>query len=617
MINQLSENLYLIGDICNVYVIKKEDRAVLIDAGSGRYFNELHGLGVRKVEWVLHTHHHRDQCGGDHSLRNRGVKIAVPEFERYLFERAEEFWNRKRIYDNYNSRNTFFTTGKNIPVDAVLEDYGQFYWNGCVFQVLPAKGHTNGSCALIAEIDGQRIAFTGDLMWNEGKLYQIHAMEYGYADMIGLLFTHQSAKRLLSMNIDLVMPSHGPVITEPKSSIEKLTNRIRRLVRLTNPEKEECLDEYLYPISDHLLWGGANTCSNFYVIKSDSGNALLIDYGHAFFEHMNIYWDREEWEGMRFVAHHLDELFGTWGIARIDAVIPTHIHDDHTCGIPFLQKHYGVECWSLEQIADVLENPQAWSSTPCCFHEPIEVQRRFSDGKGFRWEEYEINVYHAPGQTEFHSTIAVNIDGFQIAFTGDNMYERPRAGWGSTRQDQPMQTQVFRNSFQLKMHRKCQEVMKRIAPDRICPGHGEPYEFTDLKLKSYVDYIVQKESLFRELCPEPAEQFVDLFWVRLIPYQATVPAGQELEYTLLLRNNFEELREFRARLFVPEGWSTVNDSGSVKLKPGSSGQLHLRCAAPHDVVDGSDRNCIRLVTAEVFIEGVSQGQVAEALVRVG
>ena len=44
------------------------------------------------VEWVLHTHHHRDQCWGTPRLREHGAKVAVPEYERHLFDQAELFW---------------------------------------------------------------------------------------------------------------------------------------------------------------------------------------------------------------------------------------------------------------------------------------------------------------------------------------------------------------------------------------------------------------------------------------------------------------------------------------------------------------------------------------------
>jgi len=610
---RITDHLYKFSDICNVYIIKDEDRGILIDAGSGKVLDYLGQIGISRIDWVVHTHHHRDQCWGDHRLIQKGAGTAVPEYERYLFEEAEEFWNHKRIYDNYNDRNTFFSIGKNIPVKAILKDYETFTWHNYTLEILPAKGHTMGSIAIISEIDGKKIAFTGDLIYEEGKLYQLHAMEYGYGDMAGLLFTHQSIRNLAAKRVDLLLPSHGPIIEKPDLCIKQLKHRIRRLVRLTFPDKEECLNEHLYPISNHLLWGGALTCSNFYVIKSDSGKALFIDYGHAFFEHMHIGWDREEWETIRFVAHHLEELFIEHKIKKIDAVIPSHVHDDHTCGIPYLQKHLGVECWTIKQMAPILENPACWSSTPCCYHKPIRIDRRFSDGEEFTWEEYKFRIYHVPGQTEFHSVITATIDDTKVAFTGDNIFEHSVATWGSHTEKNPIQTQVFRNSFQLSMHKRCKEVMKKILPERICPGHGEPFYFDKLKTEKYSDYIGQKETLFRELSPEPAEQYTDLFWARLLPYQSVIKCGEKQEFTLLVRNNFSEAKEFRAQLLPPEDWEVVSAFGETSLSPGASGEIVMIAKAPKNPVNKTFR---QLVTVEVYIDGISQGPVAEALVQV-
>ncbi len=124
MIKRLSEHLYCFSDTCNVYVIVDGDGALLIDSGSGTIKDHLSDMGVRDIEWVLHTHHHRDQCWGDAKLRASGAKIAVPEYERYLFDQAELHWQGRRTFDNYNDRNTFFAVGKNIQVDAILIDYG-------------------------------------------------------------------------------------------------------------------------------------------------------------------------------------------------------------------------------------------------------------------------------------------------------------------------------------------------------------------------------------------------------------------------------------------------------------------------------------------------------------
>ena len=61
---QLSPHLYCFTDTCQVYVLVDGDHALLIDAGSGAVLDALHEIGVKHVDWVLHTHHHRDQCAG-------------------------------------------------------------------------------------------------------------------------------------------------------------------------------------------------------------------------------------------------------------------------------------------------------------------------------------------------------------------------------------------------------------------------------------------------------------------------------------------------------------------------------------------------------------------------
>jgi glyoxylase-like metal-dependent hydrolase (beta-lactamase superfamily II) len=74
LVHQISPGLLQIDDICNVYVIRRGDRAIVIDSGSGLVLDEVERLGIKQVEWVLHTHFHRDQCDGTARLAQRRVK---------------------------------------------------------------------------------------------------------------------------------------------------------------------------------------------------------------------------------------------------------------------------------------------------------------------------------------------------------------------------------------------------------------------------------------------------------------------------------------------------------------------------------------------------------------
>ena len=123
---QLSDNLWVYKDTCNVYVVKSGDECLLIDAGSGSVLKHLQSIGISKVEWVLHTHHHRDQCWGTPVVQAEGATVAVPEYERHLFDNVESSWQARRVYDNYDNSNTYFSLGANLTVDCFLEDYESF-----------------------------------------------------------------------------------------------------------------------------------------------------------------------------------------------------------------------------------------------------------------------------------------------------------------------------------------------------------------------------------------------------------------------------------------------------------------------------------------------------------
>ena len=88
---RLSEHLYRFEDICNVYALIHEGQALLVDLGSGTVLDHLGEIGVGRVQAILHTHHHRDQCQGDYRAGAEGIPIWVPEHERRLFEHAELF----------------------------------------------------------------------------------------------------------------------------------------------------------------------------------------------------------------------------------------------------------------------------------------------------------------------------------------------------------------------------------------------------------------------------------------------------------------------------------------------------------------------------------------------
>jgi len=173
-LTQISPNLYLLRDTCNVYVLKDGSRAILIDFGSGHVLNLLGDIGVGKVEAVLHTHHHRDQCQGDARAVAERLPILVPEHERHLFEDAETHWRTRRVFHQYYVRNDFFTVTNNIPVAGVLRDYDTYRWGPYELAIHPTPGHTLGSISLMGTVDEKKVAFSGDLIHSPGKVVNLY-----------------------------------------------------------------------------------------------------------------------------------------------------------------------------------------------------------------------------------------------------------------------------------------------------------------------------------------------------------------------------------------------------------------------------------------------------------
>lgn len=115
----------------------------------------------------------------------------------------------------------------------------------------------------------------------------------------------------------------------------------------------------------------------------------------------------------------------------------------------------------------------------------------------------------------------------------------------------------------------------------------------------------------RELVAEPSDQHIDLFWARLLPYLTDEEPAQRLEYRLLPRTNLQRRVLHEARLLAPAGWEVSAEFHGLELDSGARGEVRLVAVAP-----ASADNTRRLLTAEIKIDGDSQGQVSEALVTV-
>jgi glyoxylase-like metal-dependent hydrolase (beta-lactamase superfamily II) len=601
---KLSDNLFLLEDTCNVYLIRRNERAVLIDFGSGKILRHLRDLGVSQVDWILHTHHHRDQAQGDALAVAQKIPISVPQFERQFFEDAENFWRNRRIYELYDVKNDFFSLTRNVPVSALLRDYETFHWQGLDLFTQPTPGHTPGSITIVTQVDGRRVAFSGDLIHSAGKVQTLYDLQYYYGEHEGVDLSIYSLSVLAKLKPQLLCPSHGAPISDPLSAMSELSRKLTEWHHYwyKHPPTSE-----LEPvaISPHLI---ANTeaTSTFYAIMSDSGKALFIDYGGAswtFFQVFTRYVDT--FSHMRFLEHSIEKLQARHGLKSIDVAMPSHMHDDHLNGFPYLVRRYGTKIWAYENMVEILANPRALN-VGCIFGEPIKVDRALRHKETFKWEEFEFTAVHSPGHTNYQMALFTTIDKTRVAFTGDAFFD------DSQNPKSLRHNLIYRNEVKSGDHVQSIRNILDFEPQVIAPGHGKPFPIDRETARNFEKRAVQQDFYFRSLIANPDTDFgLDPSWIRIQPYQISAVAGQEQTIQIHVRNHGRRSMQVEMELVLPPGWRSAQGPLQLTVAPSAEGHVGARFTIPSRWSAPTPRVAIAL---DVMADGKYLGQIAEAVV---
>jgi glyoxylase-like metal-dependent hydrolase (beta-lactamase superfamily II) len=623
---QVEPDVFLYNDTCNVYVVRSEDSAILVDLGSGRVLDFLSQIGVRRVAAVFLTHHHRDQCQGHHRASSQGLPLAVPEHERFYCSQATDFWQGRRLAELYNMQNNFFSLAENATMTTPLRDYERFSWKDKTFFILPSPGHTPGSVTVLVETARNKVAFTGDLITAEGKVPTLHDLQYNYAATDGIDLASHSLLELKKHEPAVLCPSHGAVINRPVEVIERLEKRLRRWYKFYNSSAalltEECR---LSPLTPHLLaqhsqdqmdrtaaavvhhisprlTSTAPLSPNFYAVLSQSRKALLVDFGistwNFFYSSLNACTP----EGtLRFIRHSLDELLGRYPVDKIDVCIPTHPHDENIAGIPYLQSHFGTKVYSLNSTADMLSRP-GQLNLGAQLKKPVRVDRWLEDGETFDWEEYRFTVARCPGHSEFQMAMACDIDGQRVVFCGDAL---------SRVQGQLRWDLIFRNSVESDSHLQAIEVIESLRPEILAPTHGPVFRFDSKEFHQLREQLRKQRTLLEELVPvQAANEGINPNWICLSPFYQIANPGDEVDLSLRVRNYRSSSIEVEGSLVLPPRWSSTPESSQCTVAPGQLGGLRFR------VQVGSSRpqQVRQPIFAEVILDGRYLGQRAECLI---
>ncbi|MGQ9589724.1 MAG: MBL fold metallo-hydrolase [Planctomycetota bacterium] len=569
---------------------------------------------------VLFTHHRRDVVWEGRALVERGAKAVVPAAEASLFADVETRWREfleKRFHD-YEQQTTKLLAADLRP-DRTVRGGDAIAWQGLEIRVLDTPGYTRGAVTYLVRLEGKLVAFPGDLIYGDGKLFDLYSLQdaipeakiggyHGYAARLADAVA--SARKLAAERPDLIVPARGPLIRDPAAAAERLLARIdafyrnylsvdalrwyfgdghieAKARRVLGPEAKvewmpmaetirEQLPSWIVPIHNARL-----------VLASDR-SGFLVDCGG------------------KAIVEELERLRAAGKLTRVEHIFVTHYHDDHTHELARFAAASGATVHASARCRDVLENPGAYR-LPAMTPNPIHVSGRAFDGARWRWKEFEVALFYFPGQTLYHDALLVRKDGGEeVFFIGDSFTP-------SGIDDYCLLNRNF--LYEGAGYFRCLDLVRREAPQALLVNQhvGPAFRFSAAELETLRSTLERRIGLLRELLPWDDPNFgLDEGWARIYPYALRLREGEGAALELRILNHAPREQAFSVRWNVPAGLA-IEDLGPnpIRIPPRGEGAAKARISAPSGAEAG-----VRVLTADLRFGEVELREWTEGLVEV-
>jgi glyoxylase-like metal-dependent hydrolase (beta-lactamase superfamily II) len=450
------------------YALLDGDAALLIDAPPGADLELLRKQGVKKVEMVLLTHHHRDTCARAAELVNARIPVRASKAaaDWLLPDGVTKYW--RESLPLRNSRTAYLVVPEGIPgIDCSLQDGDKISWRGWTIEAIATPGHSRDHLAFAARKGEQPLLLCcGDALAGAGTLWSPYTTDWDHWTDLGLKPAGESLRKLAALKPAVVCPAHGePIRTDAAAALTRTAEAVEEVAFLKSFErysKERLGDAPKYAflareqamtsgdrpwskISEHLFLTG-----NTYVLVSRDNAILVVD----------------PW-GQRSVDQ-IRKLRTERKLGPIEVVLFSHAHYDHYDGIYDLPDRDKMQTWTLDLVAKPIAEPLYYRA-PFVDARPVKIDRAFKDGGTATWREYEFRFHHLPGQSHFSMGVETTIDGKRCYFTADNFFHADQfsgtGGWMG-----------LNRSWPLPYAASAQKVLDA-RPDWVLAEHGGAFVF--------------------------------------------------------------------------------------------------------------------------------------------
>jgi len=473
--------LWMFRDTCNVYVLKRGDRAVAIDFGSGRWLQFLPALGISGLDHVWLTHHHADQCSGLPARPRWPFVIHAPAGEDRFLDPAQVKAFHKPLEIGALYPASFSVLPRGIPgIHYDMAGDTERYWRDLCLRFIHTPGHSPDACSVLVEFDGRQIAFCGDAAHVRSTIWEPFHLEWDHWTGTGALAAWQGIQRLLGPGVDCLYPSHGPRIGPfPRRALRKLAGR---LLDLYKAKGSICAGE-----KDHFLVPGLLACGarrylphliqfggNGWLLVSETGEGLVVDPESA-------------------DLPLLDRVLKESGGVQPTIMTASHFHYDHNEGMPAMKKRYGTQSWLHPRVAGPMSHALG-RNFPFLLNRPIRADHLWPERGAWRWHEYVFAVAPWPGQTWWHCVFMTTIDGRKVLFGGDSF--QPASRWNGTGGFCAYNNSQFRAGYIASA-----QLALKWKPDILANGHQTCFRFTASRFRRIIHWAQSAERAVRALCP--------------------------------------------------------------------------------------------------------------------
>lgn len=544
------------------------------------------------------------------------AQILAPAGEAALLENPGEFWQRfweKDQFHDYANQGIKWPVRPVGPVRAVRGGE-KLEWGGARIEVLDTPGYTRGAVSYLVEAGGKRIACTGDLILEDGKLYDLYSLQdaipelkvrgyHGYAARAAQLI--ESLQKVAAWKPDLIVPVRGKVIEQPQAAIERLTARLRavyanylhtdayrwyfgednwraRARRVLGENDVHWMAPAEVPSQQPPAW--IRVIGNSRLVVSSSGGALLMDAGYS------------------RLPEELKKLRAAGVFARLEEIHITHYHDDHTDFAQRLSEEWQCPVVATPFQRPILETPTAFHM-PCLTDRPIRGVKEMAAGASRRWHEFRLTKFDLPGQTLYHDGLLVEKDGGEaVFFAGDSFTPTGLDDYCLPNRNPVAEGAGFLQAL---------AVLRRLPPGTpLINQHVVPvFRFSAAQIDEMEKSLRARRELLRSLVAWEDPNFgVDEQWIRLEPHGRTVAPGGTAVFRVVLRNPSGRALEATVTPHVPPGWSAK--PVRVSAAAGREAAAEFRVEIPAGAAG------LQVMTADVGVQGRTLREWCEALVMV-